>query len=62
MRGAGSFTLAVTSVEEAVAQLEKLGVDTGTRTASEKVKTMMIADPDGNHIASAEAIDPSLAQ
>jgi len=60
--GDGSFTLAVSSIEEQVQRLEKLGVDTSQRTSGEKVKTLMITDPDGNHIAFAEAIDPSLAQ
>jgi len=60
--GNGSFTLAVSSIEEQVARLEKLGVDTSQRTSGEKVKTLIITDPDGNHIAFAEAIDPSLAQ
>ena len=60
--GSGSFTLAVSSMEEQVAHLEKLNIDTSQRTSGEKVKTLMITDPDGNHIAFAEAIDPNLAQ
>jgi hypothetical protein len=42
--------------------LNALGIDTGQRSSSKKVKTLMITDPDGNHIAFAEALDPSLAQ
>jgi predicted enzyme related to lactoylglutathione lyase len=60
--GSGSFTLAVSNMEEQVTHLEKLNIDTKQRTSGEKVKTLMITDPDGNHIAFAEAIDPRLAQ
>src|SRR5687767_5829827 len=60
--GSGSVTLAVSSIDEQVALLNKLGIDTGQRSSGEKVKTVMITDPDGNHIAFAEAIDPSMAQ
>jgi len=37
-----------------------MGVDTGERTSTPQIKTVMVADPDGNHIALAEALDPSL--
>ena len=60
--GSGSFTLAVNSIEELAAHLGKLGINTGESSSSEKVKTLMITDPDGNHIAFAEAIDPSMAK
>ena len=60
--GGGSVTLAVTGIDEQAARLKALGIDTGQRSSSDKVKTLMIADPDGNHIAFAEAIDASLAQ
>ena len=60
--GSGSFTLAVSNVEEEATRLKKLNIDTSQRTSSEKVKTLMITDPDGNHIAFAEANDPSLAR
>ena len=59
--GSRSFTLIATSVEEQIAQLDKLNIDTSQRTASDRVKTVMITDPDGNHIAFAEPIDSSLA-
>jgi predicted enzyme related to lactoylglutathione lyase len=58
--GAGSFTLVVNHLEEHVAHLNELKIDTRTRSANERVKTLMITDPDGNHIAFAEARDPSL--
>ena len=59
--GLGSVTLAVSSVQEEAARLEKFGIDTSRRTSGEKVKTLMISDPDGNHIAFAEGIDPGMA-
>jgi hypothetical protein len=52
----------VTSIEEQMAQLGKLNIDASERTSGDRVKTVMITDPDGNHIASAEPIDSSLAQ
>jgi hypothetical protein len=60
--GSGSFTLAVSSVREQVAHLAKFNIDTSQMGSGAKVKTLMITDPDGNHIAFAEAIDASEAQ
>jgi predicted enzyme related to lactoylglutathione lyase len=60
--GSGSFTLAVSDVDEHAAQLRELGVDTSQRSSGNTVRTLMIADPDGNHIAFAEAIDTSMAR
>jgi predicted enzyme related to lactoylglutathione lyase len=60
--GAGSLTLAVDDIDAQIARLEKLHIDTGNRTNGDRVKTVMITDPDGNHIAFAEAIDPRLAR
>lgn len=60
--GQGSCTLAVSSIEEMIASVENLGIDTSQRTSGEKVKTLMITDPDGNHIAFAETIDKSMAK
>jgi predicted enzyme related to lactoylglutathione lyase len=60
--GHGSCTLAVTDIEKTVRNLESLGIDASQRTSSDRVKTVMITDPDGNHIAFAEAVDPSLAR
>jgi hypothetical protein len=60
--GSGSFTLAVSSIEEHVAQLANLGIDAIQRSSGNKVKTVMIADPDGNHIAFAETMDTSMAR
>jgi len=60
--GAGSVTLAVTNIDDHVAQITALGIDTSQRSSGDKVKTLMIADPDGNHIAFAEALDPTMAR
>jgi len=59
--GNGSVTLAVTGIDEIIAHVKKLGIDTSEQSASPKVKTLMIADPDGNHIAFAEASDKTMA-
>jgi predicted enzyme related to lactoylglutathione lyase len=60
--GSGSFTLAVSDIEELVAHVQKLGIDATQRSSGAKVKTLMIVDPDGNHIAFAEAIDKCMAR
>ena len=52
--GSGSFTLAVTNIDDHVAHLTSLGIDTSQRSSGVTVKTLMVADPDGNHIAFAE--------
>ena len=61
-RGPGSFTLAVRNIADEIAKLHAMGVDTSDQTSSPRVKTVMIVDPAGNHIALAEALDPSLAK
>ena len=60
--GHGSFTLAVSDIEEAVAHAQKLGIDTSNQSSGAMVKTLMIVDPDGNSIAFAEALDKGLAR
>lgn len=59
--GSGSFTLAVNDLENQAIRIAKLGVDTSQRSKGKKVSTLMITDPDGNHIALAEAHDPTMA-
>jgi len=59
--GTGSFTLVVSDLEEQIAHLDRLRIDTSNRTAGDRVKTVMITDPDGNHIAFAQPLDPALA-
>jgi predicted enzyme related to lactoylglutathione lyase len=60
--GRGSFTLAVSDIKEVVTHAQKLGIDTSNMTSGARVKTLMIVDPDGNHIAFAEALDKGLAR
>jgi predicted enzyme related to lactoylglutathione lyase len=60
--GSGSVTLAVSSIDDQAVQLKKLGIDTGQKSSGGKIKTLMITDTDGNHIAFAEAIDPNMAR
>jgi len=60
--GACSVTLAVSDLEEVIARLETLQIDTSTRTTDVKVKTVMIVDLDGNHIALAQALNSTIAQ
>ena len=60
--GHGSFTLAVTDLEVEIQKLDAMGLDTSQRSSGSRVKTVMVTDPDGNHIAFAEAFDPTLAQ
>lgn len=60
--GQGSCTLTVDDIDSHVAKLRLLGIDTSQRSAGPRVKTVMVADPDGNHLAFAQAIDPALAR
>lgn len=57
-----SFTLAVRDIETEINKLDGMGVDTSQRTSAPQVKTVMIIDPDGNHIALAESQDPSFVK
>jgi hypothetical protein len=60
--GSGSCTLSVSSIEKMVAHLASLGIDTSHRDVGEKVATLMITDPDGNHIAFSQAYDRHIAR
>ena len=60
--GKGSCTLAVRDIDQIVRYVENLGLHTRQQTSGEKVKTLMITDPDGNHIAFAETLDKSMAR
>lgn len=62
MAGKGSVTLAVSDIAEQAAHFDRMGIDTSYRSSNPQVSTLMITDPDGNHIAFAQAIDPSMAQ
>lgn len=60
--GTGSVTLSVKDLGEQIAQLRKLGIDPGRQMSGDKVKVIMLKDPDGNSIALAQALDPTMAQ
>ncbi|HEY4072254.1 MAG TPA: VOC family protein [Herbaspirillum sp.] len=60
--GGGSVTLAISNLEKQIALLKKYNIDPGQPIISEKVKLVMIKDPDGNSIAFVEAIDQSMAR
>ncbi|WP_158884194.1 hypothetical protein [Rhodanobacter sp. L36] len=49
-------------LDEHIAKLDALGIDTAQRTHDEKVDTVMIVDPDNNHLAFAEAHDASVSK
>ena len=59
--GGGSLTLAVDDIDEIIVHVRALGVDTSERSSNAQVKTLMIVDPDGNHIAFAQALDDRMA-
>lgn len=59
--GAGSCTLAVSDIAEVISRAQALGIDTSRTSDGPKVKTLMISDPDGNHIAFAQALDKRMA-
>jgi hypothetical protein len=60
--GYGTFTLVVSSLDEQIADLKTCGLDAGRQIIGEKVRVVMIKDQDGNSIAFAEAIEPSVDQ
>ena len=60
--GSGSFTFVIRDFDDLVGRLQKLNIDVSQKTTNERVKTVMITDPDGNHIAFAEALDPALVR
>jgi predicted enzyme related to lactoylglutathione lyase len=60
--GHGSCTLSTDDIAAVKAHLRSLGIDTGNASSGAKVKTIMITDPDGNHLAFAQAIDPTMAR
>ncbi|MFN4121059.1 VOC family protein [Acidovorax sp.] len=59
--GQCSVTLAVDDIDEQGEQLLRMGVDIGQRSDSSSVRIIMVADPDGNHIAFAQPLDRRLA-
>jgi predicted enzyme related to lactoylglutathione lyase len=59
--GRGSVTLAVDDIDALAAHLQRHGIAAGSRASGDKVKTLMIADPDGNSIAFAQVVDLTMA-
>jgi len=60
--GTGSVTLAVSDLDEQIADLRKSGIEPGAAVHSTKVNVVMIKDPDGNSIAFAQALDSTMAR
>ena len=60
--GRGSCTLAVSDLEAAIRTLEAMGVDTRERGDSDIVRTVMVQDPSGNHIALAQALTDAVSR
>ena len=54
--GYGSLTLAVTSLDEQIADLRTRGIDTGRPMITASGRVVMIKDQDGNSIAFVETI------
>lgn len=60
--GKGSVTMAVTDLADIAARIDSLAITAVRETSSEQVRTLTIADPDGNQITFAEASDRTMAQ
>ena len=60
--GGGSVTLAVDDIALLATHLQQLNVAHGALHATPKVRTIMLTDPDGNHIAFAQALDRAMAR
>jgi hypothetical protein len=60
--GSGSLTLAITSLDDQMATLERLGIPPGPTLLNAMAKVVMVSDPDGNSIAFSEALDPTIAR
>ena len=54
--------MVVRDIENEIRKLDGMGVDTGSRSSNPRIKTVMVSDPDGNHIALAEALDRALTK
>jgi predicted enzyme related to lactoylglutathione lyase len=60
--GNGSCTFAVDDIDALVMHAAQLGIDVSDRSTGARVRTLMITDPDGNHLAFAQTTDPALAK
>jgi predicted enzyme related to lactoylglutathione lyase len=59
--GSSSVTLAVTSLDDALVELQETGIPVGRTITSEITKIAVVADPDGNQIIFAEALSDAIA-
>lgn len=60
--GSGSCTLAVDDLDAALVGLQRAGIDPGRPIVSDKVRVVMIKDPDGNSLALSQALDQTIAR
>ena len=62
--GHGSFTVAVTDIDEQAEALRSVGIESPEPSRAPVVQTIMIKDPDGNSIAFAQpaSADPHTAK
>lgn len=60
--GGGSVTLAVDDIELLATHLQQLDVAHGALTRTAQACTIMLTDPDGNHIAFAQALGHTMAR
>lgn len=60
--GGGSVTLAVDDIDLLATHLQQLNVAHGALTRTAQVRTIMLADPDGNHIAFVQALGHAMAR
>ncbi|WP_426086891.1 VOC family protein [Janthinobacterium sp. PSPC1-1] len=60
--GGGSVTLAVDDIDLLATHLQQLNVAHGALTRTAQVRTIMLTDPDGNHIAFAQVLGHAMAR
>jgi hypothetical protein len=60
--GLGSVTLAISDLDEQIADLRKIGIKAGAPLKSATANVLMIKDPDGNSIAFAQALDRTMGR
>jgi catechol 2,3-dioxygenase-like lactoylglutathione lyase family enzyme len=59
--GSSSVTFAVTSLDDQLVELKKMGIPVERTITSEITKIVVVADPDGNQIIFAEALSDAIA-
>ena len=59
--GGGSVTLAVDDIDLLATHLQQLNVAHGALTRTAQVRTIMLTDPDGNHLAFVQALGHAMA-